>query len=173
MRKFIVLLAFLLSVNISTLSACECGYQGPFVQMAKTTQLVGLFKVIKFLTYKNIYNNPTPMSMEVEMIEKYKGNEICNRIVVWGDPGNLCRPYLSIFTEGQYYVIALNAVGKRMPEEKETDYFISICGAYWLNVNFPKATVTGDIDSKNRTNKTITLNELRLEFLKAELITFK
>jgi len=100
--------------------------------MAKETPLVGLFKVTKFLTFKNIQDTPTPMSMEVEMIYKYKGKETRKNVIVWGDPGNLCRPYLSNFKEGQYYVIALSAVGKKTPEEKDTDYFISICGAYWL-----------------------------------------
>jgi hypothetical protein len=163
MKKLILLVVFTFTVTITNLYACSCGYHGPFLQVAIETPLVGLFKVTKLLTFKNISGKPTPMSMEVEMIEKYKGEDNRKRIVVWGDPGHLCRPYLSLFTEAQYYVIALNSVGKRMPEEKETDYFISICGAYWLNVNFKKSTVTGDIDSNNETSKTISLNELKAE----------
>ena len=42
------------------------------------------------------------MSMEVEIIEIYKGEETRKSVIVWGDIGNLCRPYLSAFKEGQY-----------------------------------------------------------------------
>ena len=40
------------------------------------------------------------MSMEVEIMDIFKGKEIRKKITVWGDIGNLYRPYLEIFKEG-------------------------------------------------------------------------
>ncbi len=134
--------------------------------MVKHTPLVTLVKNNKYLTFKNIYDIKTPMSMEIEIIEIYKGTEQRKAVKVWGDIGNLCRPYLSQFKEGQYYVIAFhkgNYAGGH-PEEKNTDYSIFGCGAYWLNVDFKKNNATGDFDSKDRIDTTISLNALKAKF---------
>ena len=131
--------------------------------MSERTPLVALVKVTKYLTFKEIYDSKTPMSMEVETIEVYKGKEARKSITVWGDIGNLCRPYLSQFKEGEYYVIAFDKgnYGGGHPDEKDTDYTISICGGYWLTVDFDKSTVSGDIDSKDQKTTTISLGVLK------------
>lgn len=100
--------------------------------------------------------------MEVEIINTYQGNETRKKIIVWGDPGNMCRPYLSQFKEGQHYVIAFN---QEYPNngndgEKPTDYSISNCGAFWLSVDMNKKTAFGDVDSKDQQLRSITLEEL-------------
>ena len=152
-------------IFVSNIFACECDYQGSFFKVSKNSSFVAEVKVIKYLTFKDIYGKQTPMSMEVEIVDVYKGKEKRKVITVWGDPGNLCRPYLSEFKEGGYYVIAFSPAGKNN-YEKSTDYSISICGAYWLNIDIIKSTVTGDIDSKDKTLKIITLAEFKSEFLK-------
>lgn len=152
----------------TTVFACECDYQGSFIKMAQRTPLVSLIKVTKYLTFKDIYDVKTPMSMEVEIVEVYKGKENRKTVIVWGDIGNLCRPYLSEFKEGQYYVIAFDKgnFGRGHPDEKETDYSISICGAYWLTADFDKSKVSGDIDSENRTVSTLSFSELKSRLTK-------
>lgn len=161
--------AFLaLYFSITTVNACSCDYQGSFVKMIKRTPLVAVVKVTKYMTFKGIYNEKIPMSMEVEIIEVFKGKENRKTVIVWGDIGNLCRPYLSEFKEGQYYVIGFDKgnFGGGHPDEKDTDYSISICGAYWLTVDLNKSKISGDIDSENRTVSTISLSELKSRFTK-------
>ena len=138
------------------------------MKMSKHTPVVALVKVAKYLTFKDIYNVKTPMSMEVEIIEVYKGIENRKTVTIWGDNGILCRPYLSEFKEGEYFVIAFyySKSARSDSEEKDTDYFISICGAYWLNVDFQKSTVTGDVNSKDRKSVTINLSQLKSDLLK-------
>jgi hypothetical protein len=48
---------------------------------AKGTPLVALIKVTKYLTFDTIYNEIVPMSMEVEVINKYKGKKTLAVIV--------------------------------------------------------------------------------------------
>jgi hypothetical protein len=141
---FMKSIKLLLTIAILTFGqltfACECGSQGDFLKVAGKTQFVALVKVTKFLTFKDIYKEKTPMSMEVEIIEIYKGKETRKKVTVWGDNGILCRPYLSKFELGKYYVIAFfkgseGTKGLANENEKVTDYSISICGEFWLNAD--------------------------------------
>jgi hypothetical protein len=159
---------FAVYFSTTTVFACSCDYQGSFLKVIQRTPLVAVVKVTKYLTFKDIYNVKIPMSMEVEIVEVYKGKEVRNTVIVWGDIGNQCRPYLSEFKEGQYYVIGFDKgnLGRGHPDEKETDYSISICGAYWLTVDFDKSNVSGDIDSESRTNSTLRLSELKSRLTK-------
>lgn len=93
------------------------------------------------------------MSMEVEMIKKYKGIERRTTLTVWGDNGNLCRPYLSNFAFEAYYIMAFYNGDSDLIDspEKATEYAIINCGCYWLPVDMNKQTVTGDIDTNNMT----------------------
>ncbi len=163
----IILTIFLLTIG-KTILACDCDSQGAFLKVAPNTKLVALVKVKKYLTFKDIYEVKTPMSMEVDIIEIYKGEETRKTVIVWGDFGNLCRPYLSRFKEGQNYVIAFNggsdgSKGFAHEKEKTTDYSISICGDYWLNVDLKKQIAMGSVATKQ--------NEITLEKLKTILKT--
>jgi len=170
MARLIITSIAVYLLTAPTVLACDCEYQGSFMKMTQRTPLVAVVKVIKYLTFKEIYYVKTPMSMEVEIVEIYKGKEDRKTVIVWGDIGYLCRPYLSEFKEGQYYAIAFDKGNfhGRHPDEKDTDYSISICGAYWVTVDFGKSNVTGDIDSGNRTISTIRLPDLRSRLMNAE-----
>jgi len=133
--------------------ACDCNYQGGFMIVAPITEFIALVKVTKHLTYKDIYDQQIPMSMEVEIIEVYKGTETRKTVTVWGDNGALCRPYLSQFAAGKYYVIAFyrgsdGLKGLVHRDEKTTDYSISSCGQYWLNADIVTQTATGTLTDK-------------------------
>ena len=160
--KIFTVLVFLFQLTTKTY-ACDCEYQGSFMKMTQKCSLVALVKVTKYLTFKDIYGKRTPMSMEVEIVETYKGKEFRKTITVWGDIGNLCRPYLSTFKEGQYYLMALYIENSSMkhPDEKKSDYAICNCGAFWLAVDIKKSRVSGDIESKNRKNTTLSLTQLK------------
>jgi|JFJP01.1.fsa_nt_gi hypothetical protein len=163
----ILLTIFFLTIG-QTILACDCDSQGEFLTVAPTTKLVALVKVTKYLTFKDIYEEKTPMSMEVEIIEVYKGKETRKKVIVWGDIGNLCRPYLSIFEVGKFYVIAFEtgsdgSKGFAHKNEKITDYSISVCGDYWLKADIKKKIAIGSITKKE---KQITLVELKAKLTK-------
>jgi hypothetical protein len=163
---FIPVLCLLFTNSSPKKQFCECDYQGAFLKVAPATNFVALIKVTKYLTFKDIYGEKTPMSMDVEIIETYKGSDDRKTVTVWGDPGNLCRPYLSHFKEGAYYVIAFYPAG-RGANEKATDYSISICGAYWLNADNEKQIASGDINSGKLSEiQTMDLSQLKSELLK-------
>ena len=168
MKGLTVLLGISLLFSTTPTIACSCNYQGSFLKVSEQTPLVALVKVTKYLSFKDIYGTKTPMSMEVELIEVYKGKETRKTFIVWGDIGNLCRPYLSTFKEGQYYIIAFDngASGRGHPDEKNTDYSISICGAYWLTVDNEISNATGDIDSGEGVKSTMSLSKLKSKLSK-------
>ena len=140
-------------MSVHTLSACDCDSQGEFLKVAPQTGFVALVKVIKYSSYKEIDERQVSMSMEVEVVDVYKGTESRKVITVWGDNGILCRPYLSQFDTGNYYVIAFSKgtehlIGRSRTEEKSTDYSISICGEYWLKADIKKQVATGAVTEK-------------------------
>lgn len=168
MKELKIMLTIVLLTIGQTILACDCDSQGAFLKVAPNSKLVALVKVTKYLTFKDIYEVKTPMSMEVEIIEIYKGEESRKTIIVWGDIGNLCRPYLSRFKEGQYYIIAFSggsngSKGFAHENEKTTDYSISICGEYWLDVDIKQQIAIGSVTEKQ--------NNITLETLKIKLKT--
>jgi hypothetical protein len=112
--------------------------------VAPKSKLVALVKVNSYLTFKNIYDKPTPMSMEVEIVKVYLGQETRKIVTVWGDNGKQCRPYLSIFKTDNYFVIAFDLDSKENP----SDYAISNCGDYWLTADNEKKIAKGAVNEK-------------------------
>ena len=64
-----------IDVQVAELKDCVPIDARSFLKMAKRTPLVALVRVTKYLTFKDSYGSRTPMSMEVELLEVYKGNE--------------------------------------------------------------------------------------------------
>lgn len=139
MRTVIIILTIFLSLLTMKTYACDCESQGNFYKVSPNSDLVALVKINKYLTFKDIYDSPTPMSMEVEILEVFKGVDNRKKVKVWGDVGNLCRPYLSQFSVDSLYVIAFHKGEKGSEfghrDETENDYSISNCGEYWLKIS--------------------------------------
>lgn len=168
MRQLKFILAIFLMTMEQVTFACDCESQGEFLKVAPKTEFVALVKVTKYLTFKEIYDRQTPMSMELEIINVFKGTETRKTITVWGDNGILCRPYLSQFDTGKYYVIAFNKgsdglKGHVHKDEKTTDYSISICGDFWLKADIKKQVATGAVTDKQ--------TQIKLADLKSKLST--
>ena len=144
MKRLKTILTIIFLAITSLTFACDCVSQGHFLTVAPKSKLVALVKVNSYLTFKNIYDKPTPMSMEVEIVKVYFGQETRKTVTVWGDNGNLCRPYLSIFKTDNYYVIAFEQDSKGNP----LDYAISNCGDYWLTADNEKKIATGAVSEK-------------------------
>lgn len=93
MKKLSILLT-LICLTIGQFSfACDCNSQDEFKKAAPEAEFVALVKVTKYLTYKNIYGVETPISMELEVIETYKGKEKKNYSLGWR------RKYLQTYAE--------------------------------------------------------------------------
>ena len=144
--KSIITIFIALLINASAI-ACDCDQNGPFLNVARNTKLVALVKIKKYLTYAEIYAKQEPMSMEVEIIEVFKGSETRKKVTVWGDNGMLCRPYVSKFSKGEYYILALSEgeEGYGHAAEKRTDYHVSSCGTHWLAADKKKQHAQGNI----------------------------
>ena len=146
--KHFSLLVTLICLTIGQFSfACDCNSQDEFIKAAPQSEFVALVKVTKYLTYKNIYGVETPISMEIEIIDIYKGVEKRKKITVWGGDVNICRPFLEKFKKDGHYILALDKVVENSSEvthkgEKASDYFIAQCGERWLSVNITSKTTT-------------------------------
>jgi len=154
MKRLTIILTLFFLTATSLTFACDCESQGHFLTVAPKSKLVALVKVKRYLSHKNIYDKPTPMSMEVEIIKVYHGQETRKTVTVWGDNGALCRPYLNTFSVESYYIIAFEQGSditeiNANKEEKKTDYAISNCGDYWLTADTEKKIAAGAV-SKNQ-----------------------
>jgi hypothetical protein len=156
MKRLTTILTIIFLTLTSLTFACDCESQGHFLTVSPKSKLVALVKVNSYLTFKNIYDKQTPMSMEVEIIKVYHGQETRKTVKVWGDNGKQCRPYLNIFKTDNYYVIAFEQDSKENP----LDYAISNCGDYWLTADNEKKIATGSVSEKQNE---ITFSDL-LEF---------
>ncbi|WKZ77525.1 MAG: hypothetical protein QY319_10335 [Candidatus Kapaibacterium sp.] len=144
MKGLTIILTLIFLTSTSQTFACDCESQGHFLTVAPKSKLVALVKVNSYLTFKNIYDKPTPMSMEVEIVKVYLGQETRKTVTVWGDNGKQCRPYLSFFKTDNYYVIAFDQDSKENP----LDYAISNCGDYWLTADNEKKIANGAVNGK-------------------------
>lgn len=106
--------------------SCKCGWGGNFLRVANHQDLIVKARILKFYkVHSDIYEK-----MEVEVLKIVKGRETRKKIMVWGDNGMLCRPYISTFKKGETYYLALG--------KEEKDYEISVCGQHWLQVTNDK-----------------------------------
>jgi len=121
MKKLLLLFVLVYAgyINLS----CKCGWAGNFLRVAPYEDLVVKARVLSL----HKHHSDIHEKMEVEIIKTFKGNEKRKRIMVWGDDGKSCRPYIDNFKKGHTYYLALNPEGK--------DYEISVCGQYYLQVD--------------------------------------
>lgn len=149
MKQLTIILTLIFLTSASQTFACDCDSQGHFLTVAPKSKLVALVKVSRYLTFINIYDEQIPLSMEIEIIKVYHGQETRKMITVWGDNGALCRPYLNIFKVDSNYIIAFeqgsNTTINANKEENKTDYAISNCGDYWLKTDMNKRIAIGAV----------------------------
>lgn len=112
--------------------ACSCASSElSFVQLAKRSQLAVRGKVIEYHWSKDDKERKrTPVAMTVEVKEVYKGATKLGKVIVWGDNGIQCRPYVTQFPIGTEWVLALS----KDVWTKKSEVAISSCGEYWLQV---------------------------------------
>jgi hypothetical protein len=166
MMKYISAIVFGFSVVLLPISsyACSCADNGSsFVQIAKRSKLVIRGKVTEYHWRKDDKNiNGIPLSMTVDVKEIYQGTTKLSKVIVWGDNGIICRPYVTQFPIGTEWVLALSEDSWT----KKGELAISACGAYWLSVQ--RNNVIGKVTkgSSNAKPQVMSLPDLR-KLLKA------
>lgn len=161
---------FILLFGTIKVQACDCDWSGNFLEIAKESQLVALVKVVKYNNYfelsgasSNTINQPLSATFEIKEI--ISGTESRNKIEVFGDIGNLCRPYIDTFQTDKYYVVALNNSSGLDHEngikETESDFIIWNCGEYWLDMNDSNQSVTGFIYKGKKKKRDVRYSELK------------
>jgi hypothetical protein len=115
-----------------TVYACSCARSdSSFVQLSKRSELVIRGKVIGYQWHKNDKERKSrPRAMTVEIKEVYKGTTKLGKVTVWGDDGMQCRPYVTQFSIGTDWILALS----KDSWTKKGELAISGCGEYWLQV---------------------------------------
>ncbi|MBC7447817.1 MAG: hypothetical protein H7330_07130 [Hymenobacteraceae bacterium] len=171
MRHISLIGAALLFVATHAAFACDCDYGGEFLKVARASEFVALVKMTRYLRFDSTFRRPMPLSMEVEVIDVYKGKETRKTVTVWGNNGMLCRPYLSNFDTGKHYFIAFDKAddgskGYVHKNERPTDYTISVCGEYWLTADIGKQTAAGEAIGKNTVTSEIKLADIEASLTK-------
>ena len=136
MKQALLIISFIIFPSAEVL-ACSCGWawNDSFSRTAEKSEFVALIKVLSFDEYleRDIlgYDGKMPYSMTVEIIKKYKGRESREKIKILGDTGILCRPYLSEFEVGNYYLAAPIPIDST----SNTEYDFFVCRTDYLKVD--------------------------------------
>ena len=133
-----------MTINTPLVYSCYCDWAGSFFKWAPKSDLVAVVKVTQYLTYVDKDGYQLPLSMEVEIIHKLLGNDVRDKVIIWGDEGWMCRPYLDQFEIGSTWAIILY-YNDGYFGGKTDDYFTTYCFEAFMPV--VNDTVTGYINS--------------------------
>jgi hypothetical protein len=142
-----IILGFSVLLLTPSAYACSCADNNhSFIQNAEKAKLVIRGKVLAYHWYKEDKTRP-PLAMTVAVKEVYAGGATSKIIMVWGDNGIICRPYVSQFPVGTEWILALS------PDSwsKKGELAISGCGEYSLKVN--GSNVTGKVTDGSAKSK--------------------
>ena len=142
--------------------SCRCSGDCSFSIISDQQNFVALVKVIEYSEFLDGeyygYDGKMPYSMTVEVVKKYKGTESRKRIKIWGDNGALCRPYISNFEVGKYYLIAPSIIHDSSETGNANDYDLFSCWTDYLEVDYEKQIAYGEY---SRWQKKISLEQIR------------
>ncbi|NJN31508.1 MAG: hypothetical protein HC824_14600 [Synechococcales cyanobacterium RM1_1_8] len=81
--------------------------EGSFEEVSSKAQTVIRAKVLDYVPVGDAQpQNLPPVAMSVEVLEQVKGKVEAKQIVLWGDNGMQCRPYLDQFLVGTEWLFA-------------------------------------------------------------------
>jgi len=132
--------------------ACPCAWSGPFLVVGKEAPLVVHGWVVRH------HPGPSP-SMDVLVLETWRGGLLDSGLVVQMGDGAQCRPVLEGFPPGSEWILALNGPGSKPGD----GWPLSHCGEYWLRVE--GGELVGSIDGTQSEVKKVPLNEVKRRVL--------
>jgi hypothetical protein len=130
MNKRIQILTLFLWIGSFNAIACDCGYLGGFVYSNQVADIVVYGTVLEYDSIGTHVSPDNPYSIKFLIKEKLRGIERGDTIIVWGDNGFECRPYIDIFKPNTEWILALD----KLKNLKENEYEISICGEFYVQV---------------------------------------
>lgn len=135
MKKHHLLLVAIIFFQNQISFACGCTTDGSFLEVSTGAELIAVVEIKDYLTYEEMMGEDVPMSMSIKIKQVLKGNEPENEIIVWGNNGLMCSPYLSLFDIGTTWVMAFKTAPMEGHKNAEIeDYGISNCGENFLKV---------------------------------------
>ena len=136
-----LLISAIIGLYAPTSSACECLWEGSFVEVAPESDLVVLDSVA----------GKKGNAIDVEVDVTLAGHDWESFPRVWLKTGVYCRPEADQFSEGQRLILALKKLTE-LPDDgfnpstpsvsygRVGDYELSSCGGYWLTVEGLRAS---------------------------------
>lgn len=112
--------------------ACTCNGNASFYQVARAAPVVVRAIVVEHKALDRGYRPNLATHMELRVLDVLKGVVPGDRILVAGDVGNLCRPYVSTFAKDTEWYFVLSpraALRDGIPE-----FAISVCGTHGRRV---------------------------------------
>ncbi|WP_418510581.1 hypothetical protein [Corallibacter sp.] len=143
---YIVALLFLTTDSANSCE-CICPDDCSFSVVYNSRSFVALIKVVSYVDYLD--EGKTPYSMKVEIKKKYMGEKTKDTIKIWGDNGQECRPYISHFKIGDYYLIAPKQIGyHKLKNEEPKGYEFFSCSTDYLKVDIENEKAYGNYSRK-------------------------
>jgi hypothetical protein len=166
-----IFLVFFLVIS-SQARACECLWQGSFSKSHRQSDLIISGEVIASRgNYADVSVNKIHFDRELN------NKEFNTQVRIWGDNGKLCRPKIENFPIGTQWVMALKKITQPIPGGfnpntpnisygRINDYYLSKCGANWLNLS--EGVVTGNLVQGRRWEwEHKTMNPVMIELIDA------
>jgi hypothetical protein len=100
---------------------------GDWPQSAELTIITG--EVVGHLSLRP---GPTATEMVVAVTHVIQGEEVGDYMIIEGDNGIQCRPYVSNFPIGEKFILAVNPI-----DSDQSDAYISVCGVYSQSIAAP------------------------------------
>ena len=125
---------------------CQCIWQGSFNRIIPKSDMIVSGKII------SRKGNSMDLTIDRTLLDRASnGKEFNEDIRIWGFDGQQCRPDVKEFPLESQWLFALKKITSDSPDRfnpntpnigfgRINDYYLSMCGAYWLKVHENFAT---------------------------------
>ncbi len=164
MRIFFPLWLALCLLAPPALAECECLWQGSFVDVQATADLVVSGSVVA----------SKGNSVDLAVSRVLRGPQPAETVRIWLQTADYCRPDAALFPAGTDWVMALRKITDVVPGGfnpatpnisygRPGDYILSSCGGYWLALNGDR--VTGSLVNAPRWERDPPMTPVLLELV--------
>ena len=141
LKSILLIVLVALPPFVQGVNACTCGsWYDSFCETVVRTEGSWLKPE---LVVQGVKLSDYMHGMKFEITDVVYGNHALEEIMVWGDPGNLCRLYTSQFNDDDTMIISINSQVGWDPVEQQGDFQLPGCGIYYLS--FSNGLVAGNI----------------------------
>jgi hypothetical protein len=168
MYKSTLLFFIIFSCYQNQVTACGCNVERPFLQTSTDAALIAVVEIQDYISYDKMMGEDVPVSMSVKIKKVLKGFETRSEIIVWGNNGLMCSPYLSIFEVGSEWVMTFrNSPIEAYKNAKTSDYGLSNCGEHFMKLE--RGVIRGLIKNmKNYQSMTVATLKANLDIINRE-----